>query len=421
MTARQFNARTVIAAAALAVAAAVAPFAASTAEAGTLTMNIAFKGASQRAVWQSVIDDFKKAHPDIDVKASFIDEEAYKVQLPGWLSTVPPDVLNWHNGERMAYYARRGLFEDLSGDWKKNGWDNMYASTKESSTYNGKQYAAPTVYYSWGLFYRKDLFQKAGIASEPKTWDQLLDACKKLKAAGITPFAVGGRDAWTLAGWFDYLDLRINGNAFHQKLMAGEVPYTDPRVKKVYTTWKQLLDDKDFIDNSLSYDLDAAQPFLFQGKAAMMLMGTFITGGFPPNVKPNMSYFQFPIIDSNVPTAEDGPVESLHIPAKAKNKADAHTFLAFVETPEQGAKLATGLGSLSANSKSPEPEDPISKIGFQILSNTKGGIAQFYDRDMTKEMADEGMKGMQQFVSDPTKLDAILAQLEQTRKRIYKK
>jgi ABC-type glycerol-3-phosphate transport system substrate-binding protein len=98
-----------------------------------------------------------------------------------------------------------------------------------------------------------------------------------------------------------------------------------------------------------------------------------------------MGYFQFPIIDANVPTAEDGPVESLHIPSKAKNKADAHTFLAFVETPEIGAKLAAGLGSLSANSKSPEPEDPISKIGFQILANTKGGIAQFYDRDMTHE------------------------------------
>ncbi len=40
---------------------------------------------------------------------------------------------------------------------------------------------------------------------------------------------------------------------------------------------------------------------------------------------------------------------------------------------------------------------------------------------MTKEMADEGMKGMQQFMSDPTKLDAVLAQLEATRKRIYKK
>ena len=147
-------------------------------QAGTLTVNIAFKGASQRAVWQSVIDEFKKAHPGIDVKVSFIDEEAYKVQLPGWLSTVAPDIVNWHDGERMAYYAQRGLFEDLSGDWAKNGWNDMYASTKEASSYKGKQYAAPTVYYSWGMFYRKDLFEKAGINGEPKTWDEFLDAAR---------------------------------------------------------------------------------------------------------------------------------------------------------------------------------------------------------------------------------------------------
>ena len=294
------------------------------ADAGTLTINIAFKGASQRAVWQSTLEAFHKAHPDIDVKATFVDEEAYKVQLPAWLTTVAPDVVNWHAGERMAYYAKRGLFEDLSGDWTKNGWGTMYASTRDASSYNGKQYAAPTVYYSWGLFYRKDLFHKVGIADEPKTWDQFLDACKRLKAAGITPIAVGGRDAWTLAGWFDYLDLRLNGNVFHQQLMAGDVPYTDPRVKKVYTTWKSLIDAGYFIDNALSYDLDGAQPFLFQGKAAMMLMGTFIAAGFPPNVKQEMGYYRFPIIDPKVPTAEDGPVESLHIPTKAKNKADAH-------------------------------------------------------------------------------------------------
>jgi multiple sugar transport system substrate-binding protein len=412
--------RTVLATVALASALATGVFA-TTAQAGTLDVNIAFKGASQRAVWTQVIDEFKKAHPGTDVKVAFIDEEAYKVQLPAWLTTAPPDIVNWHDGERMAYYAQRNLFEDLSADWAKNGWDTTYASTKEASSYKGKQYAAPTVYYSWGMFYRKDLFQKVGIAGEPKTWNEFLDACKKLKAAGIAPIAVAGRDAWTLAGWFDYLDLRLNGNAFHQQLMAGEVPYKDARVKKVYTTWKQLLDAGYFIDNSLSYDLDAAQPFLFQGKAAMMLMGTFITGGFSPTVKSEMGYFQFPIIDANVPTAEDGPVETLNIPAKAKNKADARAFLAFTETPDVGAQLAKGLGSLSANSKSAEPEDPISKIGFQILSNTKGGIAQFYDRDMTKEMADEGMKGMQQFVSDPTKIDSILAQLEQTRQRIYKK
>ncbi|SMG01494.1 ABC transporter substrate-binding protein [Burkholderia singularis] len=411
-------------AAGLAAAAAVAmtaPGAAPPAHAGTLAINVAFKGASQRAVWQATFDAFHRAHPDIDVKATFVDEEAYKVQLPAWLTTVAPDVVNWHAGERMAYYARRGLFEDLSADWASHGWNTMYASTRDASSYRGKQYAAPTVYYSWGVFYRKDLLHKVGVADEPKTWDAFIDACKKLKAAGIAPIAVGGRDAWTLAGWFDYLDLRINGNAFHQRLMAGDVSYTDARVKKVYTTWKSLIDAGYFIDNALSYDLDGAQPFLFQGKAAMMLMGTFIAGGFPSGMKQQIGYFQFPTIDPKVPGAEDGPVESLHIPAKARNKADARTFLAFVETPEIGAKLAQGLGSLSANSKSPEPEDPISRIGFRILANTQGGVAQFYDRDMTKEMADEGMKAMQRFVADPAQLDTVLAQLEQVRKRIYNK
>lgn len=389
--------------------------------AGTLAVNIAYKGAVQRTVWQSTVDEFKKANPDVDVKVSFIEEEAYKVQLPGWLSTQAPDIINWHNGERMAFYASRGLLEDLSEDWKKNGWDNTYASTKEASSWQGKQYSAPTVYYSWGMFYRKDLFKKVGIAGEPKSWDEFLEACKKLKAAGIAPIAVGGRDAWTLAGWFDYLDLRINGNAFHQQLMAGDVAYTDPRVKKVYTAWKSLIDNKYFIDNALSYDLDGAQPFLFQGKAAMMLMGTFIAKGFPAKLAPEMGYFQFPIIDANVPTAEEGPTESIHIPAKARNKTDARRFIAFVGTPAISAKLADGLGSLPANSKSPAPADPISRIGFDILSNAKGGISQFYDRDMTKEMADEGMKGMQKFISDPSKIDDVLNELEQSRKRIYKK
>lgn len=405
----------------LAALAAFAALAAGAAQAGTLAINIAFKGASQRTVWQSTLDEFKKAHPDVAVNAAFIDEEAYKIQLPNWLSSAAPDVVTWHNGERMAYYASRGLFEDLSGDWARNQWEQSYASSKEASSYKGKQYALPTVYYSWGMFYRKDLFQKAGIAAEPKTWAELMDAGAKLKAAGIAPFAVGARDAWTLAGWFDYLNLRQNGYAFHQQLMAGEVPYTDPRVKQVYATWKTLIDNKYFIDNALSYDLDGAQPFLFQGKAAMMLMGTFIAKGFPPKLQAQMGYFQFPTIDPAVAGAEEGPIESLHIPSRAKNKVDARRFLAFVGTPAISAKLAEGLGSLPANSRSAAPAEPISRTGFEILSRTQGGIAQFYDRDMNKEMADEGMKGMQKFVNDPASLDAMLRQLEQARLRIYKK
>ncbi|MGF6810300.1 multiple sugar transport system substrate-binding protein [Paraburkholderia sp. Clong3] len=389
-------------------------------DAATLNVNVSARG-NQRSTWQDAFDQFKKANPDIDLKITYVTEEAYKVQMGGWLATDPPDVVSWHDGERMAYYAQRGLLEDLSSDWAKNGWSQQYASVKDASTYKGKQYAAPLGYDAYGFFYRKDLFEKAGIRSEPKTWDELLEANKKLKAIGVAPIAVAARDSWTLAAWFDYLDLRINGNEFHQKLMAGEIPYTDPRVKKVYTTWKTLLDNHDFIDNALSYDVDSIGPILNNGKAAMMLMGTFFSASFPPSIKDQIGFFRFPVLDANVPMAEDGPVNVLLIPAKAKNKADARKLLAFMETPKINAELAKGWGQLPSNSQAAAPEDAISKVGFQTLANTKGGIAQFYDRDMQKEMADEGMKAMQQFYSDPSQLDSVLAHLEATRKRIYQK
>ncbi|WP_244144891.1 ABC transporter substrate-binding protein [Paraburkholderia tuberum] len=389
-------------------------------DAATLNVNVSARG-NQRSTWQDAFDQFKKANPDIDLKITYVTEEAYKVQMGGWLATDPPDVVSWHDGERMAYYAQRGLLEDLSSDWAKNGWSQQYASVKDASTYKGKQYAAPLGYDAYGFFYRKDLFEKAGIRSEPKTWDQLLEANRKLKAIGVAPIAVAARDSWTLAAWFDYLDLRINGNEFHQKLMAGEIPYTDPRVKKVYTTWKTLLDNHDFIDNALSYDVDSIGPILNNGKAAMMLMGTFFSASFAPSIKDQIGFFRFPVLDANVPMAEDGPVNVLLIPAKAKNKADARKLLAFMETPKINAELAKGWGQLPSNSQAAAPEDAISKVGFQTLANTKGGIAQFYDRDMQKEMADEGMKAMQQFYSDPSQLDSVLAHLEATRKRIYQK
>ncbi|SIT43953.1 Extracellular solute-binding protein family 1 [Paraburkholderia ribeironis] len=404
----------------IAVALVAGTFASVSADAATLNVNVSARG-NQRSTWQDAFDKFKKANPDVDLKVTYITEEAYKVQMGGWLATDPPDVVSWHDGERMAYYAQRGLLEDLSSDWSKNGWSQQYASVKEASTYKGKQYAAPLGYDAYGFFYRKDLFEKAGIKSEPKTWDEFLEANKKLKAIGVAPIAVAARDSWTLAAWFDYLNLRINGNAFHQKLMAGEVPYTDPRVKKVYTTWKTLLDNHDYIDNALSYDLDSIAPFLVNGKAAMMLMGTFFSASIPPSLKDQIGFFRFPVVDANVPMAEDGPVNVLLIPAKAKNKADARKLLAFMEQPQINADLAKGWGQLPSNSQAAEPDDAISKVGFQTLANTKGGIAQFYDRDMQKEMADEGMKAMQQFYSDPSQLDTVLAHLEATRKRIYQK
>lgn len=404
----------------LTLLAAAALLASTGANAGTITYNASIHGPNQKAAFQALIDDFEKANPDIKVKVSYIDAEGYKVQLPNWLAAESPDLINWYAGERMRYYVRRGLLEDISDLWKKNGWEKEFASTTKSASLGGKFYALPYMYYSWGIFYRKDLFEKAGIKGEPKNWSEFTDACKKLKAAGIAPVTAGGKDGWNLAGWFDYMNLRTNGYDFHIDLTDGKVPYTDARVKKTFANWKSALDAGCFVDNITSYDYQTAQPLLYTGKAAMFLMGTFMAPGFPADVKDKMGYMQFPEIDAKVKRAEDGPTDTFHIPAKAKNKADARKFLEFAAKPENVAKLAKGMGSLPTNSKSSPPTDPLEKTSFDILSGAAGGVAQFYDRDAVKEMADEGMKGMQEFISKPERLDAVLTKLEKDRQRIHK-
>jgi multiple sugar transport system substrate-binding protein len=403
----------------LALAAALTALAAAS-QAGTITYNASIHGPNQKDAFQALIDDFEKANPDIKVKVSYIDAEGYKVQLPNWLQAESPDLINWYAGERMRYYVRRGLLEDVSDLWKKNGWTEQFASTTKSASLNGKFYALPYMYYSWGIHYRKDLMEKAGVTAEPKTWPQFLDACKKLKASGVAPVVSGGKDGWNLAGWFDYMNLRTNGYEFQIDLTDGKIPYTDARVKKTFTNWKTALDAGCFVDNMTSYDYQTAQPLLYTGKAAMFLMGTFMAPGFPADVKDKMGYMQFPEIDAKVKRAEDGPTDTFHIPAKAKNKADARKFLEFAAKPENVAKLAKGMGSLPTNSKSTPPTDPLEKTSFDILSGATGGVAQFYDRDAVKEMADEGMKGMQEFLSKPERLDDILARLEKARQRIHK-
>ena len=65
-------------------------------------------------------------------------------------------------------------------------------------------------------------------------------------------------------------------------------------------------------------------------------------------------------------------------------------------------------------------DDPFIKAGFELLSTTPGGIAQFFDRDAPAEMAKLGMEGFQEFMVLPENLDDILERLEAARERIYK-
>jgi len=59
------------------------------------------------------------------------------------------------------------------------------------------------------------------------------------------------------------------------------------------------------------------------------------------------------------------------------------------------------------------------KEGLDMLNNAYA-MAQFYDRDAPAEMASEGMKGFQEYMSNPDRRQTILERLEKVRQRVYK-
>lgn len=388
-----------------------------TALAGTLVINSDQADPAPKKAFDEVVEQFKQDNPDIEIQFNTFEKESYKTAIRNWLTSEPPDVVFWYAGNRMKTFVDRGLLEDVSDLWDKDDLHTKLAPARSSMTIDGKQWGIPYTYYQWGVYYRKDIFAKAGL-EEPKTWDEFLAVSAKLKADGIAPIAIGTKFLWTAAGWFDYLNMRVNGLDFHIELMDGKVPYTDDRVRAVFEKWKQLVEPGYYLENHASYSWQEAQPFLYNGSAAMYLIGNFITPNFPDEIRDQIGFFQFPIIDESVGIGEDAPTDTIHIPAKAKNKEDARKFLAYLARADVQEKFNEAILQLPVHVDAKAKDDPFLNIGAEMLSTA--GTAQFYDRDTPPEMAKVGMKGFQEFMVKPERLDKILERLEKARKRIFK-
>jgi len=385
--------------------------------AGTLVINSDQADPAPKAAFAQVVKDFEAANPDITVKMNTFDKEAYKTAIRNWLATEPPDVVFWYAGNRMKQFVSKDLLEDVSDIWESEGLNDKMSTAQPAMTIDGKQWGVPTTYYQWGVYYRKDIFAKLEIEI-PKTYDEYLAASAKIKAAGIAPVTIGTKYLWTAAGWFDYMNMRTNGLQFHIDLMDGKIPYTDDRVKATFANWMKMVEPGYYIKDHATYSWQEALPFLLKGEAAMYLIGNFVTPQLGDQEE-NVGFFQFPIIDPTKDVGEDAPMDTVHIPAKAKNKADARKFLAYLANPDVQTKINAAINQIPPHKDAKAADNYFLNIGIKMLGEADGQ-AQFFDRDTTPGMAKEGMKGFQEFMVKPERLEKILETLEKTRKREFK-
>ena len=389
---------------------------------GTLRIMSDMSNPEPRAVMEKLAADFDEMHPDLSVELTVVDREAWKTQIRNALSANPPDVVNWYAANRMRPYVNAGLFADISDLWGEEQFAAL-ESTKGAMTIDDKQYGVPYTYYQWGVYYRKDIYEELGL-SEPTTWEEEKANCQAILDSGRKCYTIGTKFLWTAGGWFDYINARTNGYDFHMELARGEVEWTDDRVRQTFANWRELIDMGAYIDDHQNYSWQEALPFMVNGEAAAYLMGNFAVAALRDSglTDDQLDFYQFVKIDPDVEYAEDAPTDTFHIASGAENPDAAKEFLRFVTSVDVQTEINAGdaLGQLPVNADAQIGDDKFLQEGFEMLSNNaKGGIMQFFDRDLDAEMASIAMEGLQEFMVFPDNLEDILQRLEQSRQRIY--
>lgn len=392
---------------------------------GDLKIFLDTSNPAPRATMEKMIGDFGALHPGLNIETTVIDREAYKTQIRNFLTADAPDVATWYAANRMTPYVNAGLFEDVSDLWTEPAIAENLASTKGAMTIDGKQWGVPYTYYQWGIYYRKDIYEELGI-NEPATFDEMKSNCQAIIDSGRACYTIGSKFLWTAGGWFDYLNMRTNGFDFHMALAAGEVKWTDDRVRATFANWRELIDMGAFLENHQNYSWQEALPFMVKGEAASYLMGNFAVAPLREAglTDDQLDFYQFPSINPDVELAEDAPTDTFHIPSNAQNKEAAREFLRYAVSADVQTEINNGanLGQLPVNASASVDDDKFLNEGFEMLSsNSPGGVAQFFDRDYPAEMAAEAMQGLQEFMVIPDNLDDILNRLDKVAERVYAK
>jgi alpha-glucoside transport system substrate-binding protein len=345
----------------------------------------------------------------------------------------PPDLAGIPSPGQMFDMAKAGKIVSLDGvldmTQMKNEYDDSWIKL---ASYNGKTYGifikASAKSQIW---YNPKSVTAAGISltsSPPKTWDQLTAITKQIADAGKTPWCVGLESGqatgWPGADFIQDIFMRQAGPAKYGQWAAGILPWTDPDVKAAFQTFGAIVNDKKQAyggkDYVLSHAFQTAFDPMFKSPPGCYLhrQASFITSFFTtdfPDVKPitDFNFFPFPDIKPENAGAQQVAGDLFGM---FKDSPEARSFIKYLTTAEAQTIWVKRGGAVSPNKKVSLDAypDPLAKAAGQILTSAKPALFSADDL-MTNTLSTAFLKAVVDYVSDPSKLDSILATVDKTR------
>jgi len=240
---------------------------------------------------------------------------------------------------------------------------NFTPTVMDAISYNGKNYSLPTgLSYYTGVYYNKKIFEDNGL-SVPTTWSEWQNAVSTLRAAGVTPLGIGGKDSWPaglgmLASVQSLYPSTDDKRQLAEDIWGGNAQLDEGTQLEVLQRTKDLYDAAD--PNFAGIGYSAIPGDFATGKVAMTIDGTWnqttidsaVNGAF------DYGYFPLPASDDAADNATLGGKVELRLVAAANgpNKDAALAYLKFFSEPENYTKFVEISGFAPAQPDIPASE-----------------------------------------------------------------
>ncbi len=386
--------------------------------------------AEEQKSFQAVLDGFEKKFPKVTVKYNPAGDNVPTVLGTAVEGGNPPDLATVAQPGLIAELQEKDALKPL--DFAKAELEANYpADFNKLGTIDGKTYSfvfkganKSTVWFN------VKAFEAAGV-QPPKTFEELVQAAKTVKASGTPAYAVAGADGWTLTDLFENIYLRQAGPEKYDQLATHEIKWTDPSVKDALKMMTQVIgDDSNFAggkSGALETDFPTAVSKVFAdpAKAAMIIEGDFVPGVVAGKTdleaKTGYDVFPFPTI-GDAEGAVVGGGDSL---VMFKDTPAGRELVKYLASPEAAEIWVRRGGFSSPNKNVPEDAYP-----DETTRTTATAIAQAktfrFDMSDLAPASFGGTPGqgewkiLQDFLSKPTDVDGTATKLEASAAKAFK-
>jgi raffinose/stachyose/melibiose transport system substrate-binding protein len=303
-----------------------------------------------KALWQKFADEYMAEHPNVNIEITVLENEAFKTKLTTVMqSGEPPDIFQSWGGGVMNEYANAGLLKDITADLDADGgaWRNTFApGALGVYAYKDQNYGVPWDMGMIGFWYNKDLFAQAGIDAPPTTWTEFVEDVQKLKAAGITPIALGEGDKWPGMHMWAYLVTRLGGKANFEGALLRTGSFTDEPFVQAGVMLQDLVALEPFQDGFLGATYGDEATAMGNGKAAMELMGQWAPAVEKDNSEDKqgigdaLGWFPFPAVEGGAGDPNDAVGGGNGFAIGKNASPEAVDFVKYLTRAESQVQLA---------------------------------------------------------------------------------